>query len=579
MRKVVNLLIFMILVGTWTRAQTNIQSTSPVALQVMKGNYDPALYIPSQQIMHPDSISRRILSAVSPDSLKAYLIRLGGFYNRNSGSDTVSTTTGIGAARRWVFSKFSEFSALAENRLLPSYLQFDANICGQVQHRNIFSVLPGKDTTDKSIVIIEAHMDSRCEILCDTSCLAQGIEDNASGTALVLELARVMSPLSFNHTIVFLVTIGEEQGLVGAQAFADFAVQESISIRAVQNNDIVGGVLCGQTSSPPSCPGPGDVDSLQIRIFSQGNFNSKHKGFARFVKLEYTEQLQQVLEPFMNISILAPEDRTGRGGDHIPFRQRGFTAIRFTSANEHGDGNPSQPGYADRQHSMRDTLGIDTDNDGQIDSFFVDFRYLARNVIINGNAAAMAAIGPPTPLDFTLAAFGMELRGLIDDPWNLLAYRIGIRTSSNDWDTVFTLLGSKEFAVPVSSTGNHIVSVASMDSYGIESIFTGEKLSMVTGIEGPTQPLQGIELLPNRPNPFDDATYISVLAGNPLAGKSGWIRISTLEGREIARLPITLQAGFNDVLYEHGYGMAGTYLYSLIIDNAVLQTRKMVFSN
>jgi Zn-dependent M28 family amino/carboxypeptidase len=130
-----------------------------------------------------------------------------------------------------VYSKFQQFSTRAENRLIPSYLQFNYLMCSQTQHRNIFAVLPGMDTTDKSLVIIEGHIDSRCAGACDTACLAEGMEDNGSGTALVMELARVMSKYSYNQTIVFLVVIGEEQGLYGAKAFADYAKQKGIKIK------------------------------------------------------------------------------------------------------------------------------------------------------------------------------------------------------------------------------------------------------------------------------------------------------------------------------------------------------------
>src|ERR1044071_5376703 len=134
-------------------AQFNILCTDSVAEHVMLGNYNPASFVSSNPVTHPDSISQQIISSVSPDTLKSYLLTLGTFHNRNTGSDTVSSTTGIGAARRWAFSKFAQFSAANDNRLIPSYLQFDTTICGSPQHRNIFAVLPGSDTSDKSIVI------------------------------------------------------------------------------------------------------------------------------------------------------------------------------------------------------------------------------------------------------------------------------------------------------------------------------------------------------------------------------------------------------------------------------------------
>ncbi|MFI5204806.1 MAG: hypothetical protein ACHQF2_09950, partial [Flavobacteriales bacterium] len=158
------------------KTQLNILSTNPLAEQIMLGNYTPATYLPPVVIDHPDSLSKGIMNRVSPDSLKNYIIRLSQFHNRNTGADTVSPTIGIGAARRWVHQKFQQFSSANNNRLIPSYLQFDQLICSSYQHRNIFAVLPGSDVNDPSIIIIEGHIDSRCEILCDSLCSAQGVE-------------------------------------------------------------------------------------------------------------------------------------------------------------------------------------------------------------------------------------------------------------------------------------------------------------------------------------------------------------------------------------------------------------------
>lgn len=559
-------------------AQSNIISTNIVAEQIMLGNYNPQVYQASTVLNHPDTISQGILAAVSPDSLKAYMIQLAAFGNRNSGSDTVSAAFGIGAARRWVYDKFSQFSTANENRLVPSYLQFDRPICTSNQHRNIFAVLPGMDTSEKRVIIIEAHIDSRCEDLCDSLCTAEGVEDNATGTALVIELARVMSRFSYNNTIVFLITIAEEQGLYGAEAFADYVQQKGIKVRAVQNNDVIGGIICGQTSSPPSCPGLDAIDSVGVRLFSAGTVNSPHKGYSRFVKLEYKEMIRPHLFWGTDIRIMSPEDRTGRSGDHVPFRAHQYTAMRFTSANEHGDANVSDTSYADRQHTVRDVLGVDTDNDLVIDSFFVDFRYLARNVVINGNATAMAAIGPETP-DFQLGVHDSDLVITVIQQTQYQQYRIGVRTTSNDWDSVYTFSGTLTDTIDVSPAAIYYVSIASVDTNGVESIFSREYYTTAVGLEE-LQPLYpGLELLQNQPNPFDEATWILVKVDKLPANSSALIRITDLNGRTVKENPFDLQLGMNEILYEHGYGASGTYLYSLVIDGKIVSTKQMIFAN
>jgi hypothetical protein len=539
-------------------SQSNIITTNPLAEQVMQGMYDPVTYYPPAILNHPDTIVNGINQRVKPDSLMSYNAKLGSFYTRNSGSDTVSSTKGIGAARRWVYGKFQEFSALNNNRLIPSYLQFDLNICGAGQHRSPMAVLPGIDTSDHSIIIIESHIDSRCEVLCDTSCLAQGSDDNGSGTALVIELARIMSKYSFSHTIVFITNIGEEQGLYGAEALADYVQENSIPIKAVLNNDIVGGVLCGHTSSPPSCSPFGDIDSTQLRLFSYGGFSSPHKGLVRFIKLEYKEELLPMVNVPMTISVMTGEDRSGRGGDHIPFREHGYTAMRFTSANENGNADVTNVNYEDNQHTSKDVMGYDTDGDGVIDSFLVDFNYLARNTTINATGAAMAAIGPITPA-FTISVTGSEAQINIDCPVVYPQYRVGVRSNTFDWDTVYTFTSPAITMILPSDSVNY-VSVATVDTNGVESLFSEEQVAHITGIGSPANG-QGIYLLSAKPNPADEATMITVYTDHLVNYKEAFIRILDSNGNMIKQLPITLKKGISEAIYHHGFRASGTYFY------------------
>ncbi len=560
-------------------AQTNIISTNQKAEDIMTGNYNPNDYIAKIVIEHPDSISQLINKQISSDSLKSYIVKLGSFYNRNTGSDTLSPVTGIGAARNWVLSKFDEFSVQADNRLVTSFLQFDQVICSMGRHKNIFCVLPGTDVSDHSVILVEGHMDSRCEVLCDITCKANGMEDNASGTALVMELARVMSKFSFKNTIVFVVTIGEEQSLAGATAFAAYMMNKNIKLKAVFNNDVIGGILCGKTSSPPSCPGEGQIDSTHVRIFSNGGFNSAHKQLARFTKLEYNEQLLPYLKVPMGINIQTPEDRIGRGGDHIPFRQLNYTAIRFTSANEDGDANVTDPNYKDRQHSTRDILGVDTNNDSEIDSFYVDFHYLARNTVINGNAAGMAAQGIVTP-DFDLLSspknmINVQLIPSVSYP----SYRVALRSQTNDWDTVYTVTNLinllpvyKNFIAKV------YVSVASVNEFGIESLFSPEKEHSIVATNEVSS-IPDYELFQNRPNPFDEATYIVFSSKKEVQSKYAYVLISDVSGEELKRIPVNIKEGINEVLYEHGYHATGTLVYSLVVNSRVIDSKRMVFAN
>ena len=487
----------------------------------------------------------------------------------------------MGAARRWAFAKFEAFSAQNENRLITSYFQFDQDVCDMSRHKNVLSVLPGIGPQKDQIIIVEAHMDSRCEDDCDVDCQAEGVEDNGSGTALVLELARVMGQLAFNRTVVFMETTGEEQGLVGANAFAEYCEQEDIDVYAVFNNDIIGGIICGETASPPGCPGLNDIDSLNVRIYSSGTNQSIHKGLARFTKLEYEENIFPIAPVPSVINIMTPQDRSGRGGDHIPFHTRGYAAVRFTSANEHGNGNPSTPDYHDRQHSMEDILGIDTDGDNILDSFFVDFNYLSRNTIINGNAMSMAALGPITPSNVMAEDVDIGIQLSFEDEQDYGVYRVGLRGfNTNDFDTLITV-NETDLLLEDLPTGAYYISVCSVDSNGIESLFAREELVIfTTGTEEFENPDKGITLLQNYPNPFDEATVIGVQVMRPISYKRAEIVVHNLDGKELVRSPISLSIGMNEVMYDyfsHQY-QPGTYAYSLVIDGNVYETKRMIYA-
>ncbi len=578
-QRVYSLFIILFCGAAVMSAQTNLLTTNPLAEQIFLGNYDPADYAPSTASPAPPDLAIQLNNHISADSLRAYIIRLSQFGNRNSGSDTVSSLFGIGAARRWVAQKFTEFSAINQQRLIVSYFQFDQVICAAAQHRNIMAILPGSNP-QSGIILVEGHIDSRCSGLCDINCIADGVEDNATGTALVIELARIMAPYQFENTIIFMLPIAEEQGLYGADAFASYALNKNIPLRAVLNNDVIGGIICGKTSSPPSCPGLNDVDSTSVRMFSSGSFNSKHKQLSRFIKLEYRENLLETVAVPMNIRIMSPEDRSGRGGDHIPFREKGFAAMRLTAANEHGDASNST-GYTDRQHTSDDILGIDTDNNGAVDSFFVDFNYLARNTVINANAIAMAAQNVALPADFTAVRSGNQLiLKLLNTTIDTFTFRIALRSTTNDWDTVYTVTGNQA-TVPCNATGSLFASIAGVDTDGVESLFSGEKIVTTSATNDPENSVdqRNIRLLQNRPNPFDEATWISFWVQEVPVYRNASIEISDMQGKLITKIPVKLQAGMNEILYTHGYGGSGTFTYSLVIDQNTVDTRQMIFAN
>ena len=573
------LFMFIALVVSNATSQSNLRFTNPLIPEILNGNYNPADYPATVTYDSPEDLVDQLKERIMPDSLKAYLVDMQRFETRNTGSDTLSSIRGIGAARNWILAKFDQYSSRVTNRLITGFFQFDQNICGMTRHKNVVAILPGTDP-GAPVIIVEGHMDSRCDISCYTDCEALGMEDNASGTALVMELARAMSPFSFRNSILFVTTTGEEQGLVGAAALAQYFVDNELPIKLVQNNDVIGGIVCGETSSPPSCPGLNHIDSTQVRMFSRGNFNAPGKGLARFIKLQYSEMLEPVEEVPMTLTIMSAEDRTGRGGDHIPFREAGFTAMRFTSANEHGDAS-NGPDYMDRQHTSDDILGVDTDQDGMIDSFFVDFNYLSRNTRINATSLAMAAIGPESPIILEQFFDGDYFWVVINSEIDYPQYVIGTRTDFNDFDSLYYFSGKTS---PVFKTRERelslFMSVAAIDSNGVESLFSEEVLSFLSSTSEPEYPeKKPIRLMSNRPNPFDEATTLGFWVDRAIPYEQAFIMISDQNGRELARLETRVNQGLNEVLYTHGYGTSGILVQTLVIDGKIVDSGTMIFAN
>ena len=590
---------FLLLLTGWSAsAQVNIQVSSTEVDNILRGNYNAADYAAPFEVSDHQFIICNINSEVSVDSLAADLAVLASFQNRNTYSDTLSETFGIGAATSWVYDKFQAISANNSNSLRPAYMSWEqpGGLCdtwiGDGPFKNTFAVLPGSDPDNNELVIIAAHMDSRCDDVCDIDCLAEGMEDNASGTALVLELARVMAPFSFRQTIVFLVTSGEEQGLYGANSFADYCNAEDIPIRQVQNNDIVGGIICGETSSPPSCTEPGSIDSMTVRIFANTSPLQEHLNFSRYVEYIYHEKLETLMQVPMTIAVQSQEDRTGRGVDHIPFRENGFTAVRYTSANEHGDGSPDAT-YTDRQHTSDDVLGVDTDGDAIIDSFFVSFTYLQRNTIINGTMAALGALAPPVP-EWELIDDPAGLIVHITAPQEDVSHRVAVRTGSSFlWENVYRT-DTTWFIVPGQEAGTmYFVSVAAVNEEGITGLFSREffKTSDASTDSAPVDDLaftfncdgssiNNIQNINNiefsiYPNPSSGSAVFSLYWPADLPAATATLWITDSRGNMVDKETWTLTAGQQERTYS-GNLPAGMYNCTLLSADKVVAVKRWI---
>lgn len=340
---------------------------------------------------------RQMLADVSPQRVKGYVDTLAGFGTRHTLSDTTSNTRGIGAARRWIKSQFEQFaneSGRVGDERMPTYLEPNhyepdgRRVFKPVDVTNVIAVLPGSmpEAKDRYYYVL-GHYDSRASEANDAESDAPGANDDGSGAALVMELARVMSKHKFDSTIVFMTTAGEEQGLLGAKGHVKRAIEAGEDIRAALSNDIVG---------DPRSPFGGEHED-QIRVFSEGlpiNFDERRIRGIRALSSEADSPSRQLARYIAETAAwhgteVAPmlvdrADRFLRGGDHTPFNEAGYPAVRFTVVEEN---------YNRQHQNVRVEDGVQY---GDLPEF-VDGEYLAGVARVNLAALAHLANAPSTP--------------------------------------------------------------------------------------------------------------------------------------------------------------------------------------
>jgi len=338
----------------------------------------------------PNAEITKMLKEVSAKRIESDIRKLVSFGTRNTLSEQDNPTRGIGAARDWIFAEFQKISADCGNCLQvekQTFLQPKANrIPEPTNLTNVIATLRGTINPER-IYVVSGHYDSMCSSPTDAKCDAPGANDDASGTAAVIEMARVMSKRKFDATIIFMAVPGEEQGLLGAAYFAEQAKQNKMDIEAMFTNDIIGGVTSYKNAA----------DRNSVRVFSEGvpsNETEQEAAVRRSVGGEndsasrqlarYIKEVADKYSPKFGVQMIYRRDRYGRGGDHIPFLERGFTAVRFTETHED---------YTHQHQNVR------TENNIQYGDLpeFVDFGYIANVTRINAASLASLALAPAKP--------------------------------------------------------------------------------------------------------------------------------------------------------------------------------------
>jgi Zn-dependent M28 family amino/carboxypeptidase len=323
---------------------------------------------------------------VSQAELKSTIETLVGFGTRHTLSDTTSDTRGIGAARRWTEARFAKISKDCDGCLIietPSAMMTSPRVPVPARIVDVLAIQPGTSDPGR-VIIISAHIDSRNSDPLDAKGDAPGANDDGSGTAAVIEAARVLSKQKFPATIVYAVLSGEEQGLLGGKLLADTAKAKGWRVEAVLNNDIVG-----------NSHGIGGArDDKTVRVFSEGTKTTETPEQANRRRYNGGEvdsparNLSRFIAALPDAGIAVEQvyrtDRFGRGGDQVPMLEAGFPAVRITERQEHYD----------RQHQ-----NIRTEDGRRYGDLIdgVDFPYLARVTGLNIKALAALASAPGTP--------------------------------------------------------------------------------------------------------------------------------------------------------------------------------------
>jgi hypothetical protein len=347
----------------------------------------------SQTIVKKDPAIEQMVKEVSPDSLQAYVRQLVSYGTRSTISTQTDKKKGIGAARNYVLSKFTEFARHSGGRLTA---MIDTTTIAPDGKRvdvptllgNVMATLKGTDGADKRIFVISGHLDSRVTDVMNRTSDAPGANDDGSGVAAVMECARIMSRRSFPATIIFVAVSGEEQGLLGSGYLADKAKKEGWNIEGLLNNDIMGSNNSSETKI---------IDNTRIRVFSEGmpayeleknaaairSFGLENDGRSRQLA-RYVKEIGERYAENIEVVLIYRNDRFLRGGDHTPFVQNGFAAVRLTEMNEN---------FEHQHQDLRTEKGV---RYGDLQEF-MDFEYLRKNTAVNLANLANLAKAPAMP--------------------------------------------------------------------------------------------------------------------------------------------------------------------------------------
>lgn len=382
-----------------------------------------------------DPVIQNLMNNVSQQQLLGYVQALEGFGTRSSFSVVDRQDWGVGAARLMIYN---EFIRVGNGRLIVQFDDFPMNVNGLVTNQqNVIATLPGT-SPHLGVIVLMAHYDSRTSDPFDGESRAPGANDNATGVAVLLETARLLSSQTWNQTVVFVAFAGEEQGRYGSNHFVSDKILSGWLIDSAFNNDIVGG--------RPGIP-------QSIRVFSPGPDTNPSRHLARYLDL-----VSGLYLPTFAITLEDGADRPDRYSDHMTFQNAGIPALRLTESLE----DPN------RQHNSRDT------------SDAIDYSYLMQVVQLNLVTVANAIGAPPVPQIPQVAPMADAGSYILTWPVDSLAaaYAISFRPLGQNEFAPFRFVNAAQ-AGNIAITGldptlSYALSIAAIDGNGRIGLFTAE---------------------------------------------------------------------------------------------------------
>ena len=413
-----------------------------------------------------------IVREIDAKNIERTIRKLVSFGTRNTLSEQNDPNRGIGAARDWLYAEFLKAAEASSGRMIVEKRSFEQPKAQRIPQptvlTNVVATLKGSqpEATER-VYVVSGHYDSMCNSPTDAKCDAPGANDDASGTAAVLEMARVMAKYEFEATIVFMAVPGEEQGLLGATNFAEDAKQKAINIDAMFTNDIIGNTLGGN----------GVRDRSTVRVFSEGvpsnettaeattrrsvggENDSPSRQLARFIK-----DIAEGYVAQMKVMLVYRRDRYGRGGDHNPFLERGFPAVRFTEVNEE---------YKHQHQNVRIENGVQY---GDLPDF-VDFAYVANVARVNAASLAALALAPSRPKSVNILTARLsndtDLKWEANKEPDIAGYEIVWRdTTAPVWTNSKSIGNVTSYTMKGMSKDNYFFGVRAVDKNGNRSVVT-----------------------------------------------------------------------------------------------------------